>query len=245
MERTRFVEALTKLKETAAEQGQMITSEQLEEQFEALALTQEQRTLVFQYLKDAKIGVDEPVCPEDYMVGEDKAYLQIYLEELKQLPPCSQGKKEALLISAMAGEKGVIPELTMAFLPLVVDIAKLYVGQGVLLEDLIGEGNVALAVVMEMLPSQESPKEAEEMIAQMVMKAMEELVREYSSDHMNVGEIADKANFVLEKANALSSELCRKVTLEEVSQETGMSIEELDELLRVIDYKIEVIDINK
>ena len=240
-----FTRLLTELKETAAVQGNVVTKTQVEEQFEAYHLNNEQMELVYTYLRGAKIGVDEPVDLDTYIEGEDRKYLDMYLEELEQLPKVSQGKKEALLLSAMAGDLSVRNELTEAFLPQVVDIAKLYTGQGVLLEDLIGEGNVALAVLMDMLGSQESAKEAEEMIAQMIMEAMENLVYENRSESDSAGEWAEKANLVMEKANALADELLRKVTMEEVANETGMSVEEIAEILQVTGWKIEVIDENK
>lgn len=240
-----FTRLLTELKETAAVQGNVVTKTQVEEQFEAYYLNDEQMELVYTYLRGAKIGVDEPVDLDTYIEGEDRKYLDMYLEELEQLPKVSQGKKEALLLSAMAGDMSVRNELTEAFLPQVVDIAKLYAGQGVLLEDLIGEGNVALAVLMDMLGSQESAKEAEEMIAQMIMEAMESLVYENQTESEGVGEWAEKANLVMEKANALADDLLRKVTMEEVSKETGMSVEEIAEVLQVTGWKIEVIDENK
>lgn len=240
-----FTALLTELKENAAVQGNMLTTEQVEEAFEAYNLNGEQMALVYEYLKGAKIGVDEPVDYDAMIEGEDRKYLDMYLEELSKLPPVSDGKKQALLISAMSGDLSVRNELTEAFLPLVVDLAKLYTGQGVLLEDLIGEGNVALAVLMDMLGSQDSPKEAEEMIAQMIMEAMENLVYENRSENESAGEWAEKANLVMEKANALADELLRKVSMEEVSKETGMSVEEIAEVLQVTGWKIEVIDEQK
>ena len=91
--------------------------------------------------------------------------------------------------------------------------------------------------------SQESAAEAEEMIAQMIMSAMEELVYENREEQGELEEILEKANLLLEKANALSEELVRKVTLQEVSEQTGFSVEEIQEILRITGWKIEVIDI--
>ncbi len=240
-----FTKLLMELKETAAVQGNVLTTEQVEEPFEAYNLNEEQMSLVYEYLKGAKIGVDEPVDLDAMIEGEDRRYLDMYLEELAKLPPVSDGKKEALLLSAMSGDMSVCNELIEAFLPQVVDIAKIYTGQGVLLEDLIGEGNVALTVLMDMLGSQDSAKSAEEMIVQMVMQAMESLIYENQNENESAGEWAEKANLVMEKANALADELLRKVSMEEVSKETGMSVEEIAEVLQVTGYKIEVIDENK
>jgi len=240
-----FTKLLMELKETAAVQGNVLTTEQVEEPFEAYNLNEEQMSLVYEYLKGAKIGVDEPVDLDAMIEGEDRRYLDMYLEELAKLPPVSDGKKEALLLSAMSGDMSVCNELIEAFLPQVVDIAKIYTGQGVLLEDLIGEGNVALTVLMDMLGSQDSAKSAEEMIVQMVMQAMESLIYENQNENESAGEWAEKANLVMEKANALADELLRKVSMEEVSKETGMSVEEIAEVLQATGYKIEVIDENK
>ena len=51
----------------------------------------------------------------------------------------------------MAGESDAQQRLIHLYLPKVVDIARLYAGQGVFLEDLIGEGNVALHSAVEYL----------------------------------------------------------------------------------------------
>lgn len=240
-----FTKLLLELKETAAVQENVLTTEQVEEQFAAYQLNDEQMALVYEYLKGAKIGVDTPIDYDSMIEGEDRKYLDMYLEELEKLPPVSDGKKEALLLSAMAGDMSVRNELTEAFLPQVVDIAKIYAGQGVLLEDLIGEGNVALAVLMDMLGSQDSAQSAQEMIVQMVMQAMESLIYESRSESECAGEWAEKANLVMEKANALADDLLRKVSMEEVSKETGMSVEEIAEVLQATGWKIEVIDENK
>lgn len=240
-----FTRLLIELKETAAAQGNILATEQVEEQFEEYNLNDEQMSLVYEYLRGAKIGVDEPVDYDAMIEGEDRKYLDMYLDELSKLPPVSEGKKEGLLLSVMSGDMSARNELTEAFLPQVVDIAKIYAGQGVLLEDLIGEGNVALAVIMDMLGAQDSAQAAEEMIVQVVMQAMESLVYENQAENEGAGEWAEKANLVLEKANELADELLRKVTVEEVSKETGLGVEEIEEILQVTGWKIEVIEQKK
>ena len=64
------------------------------------------------------------------------------------------------------------------YLPQVIEISKLYTGQGVYIEDLVGEGNLALAQGVTMLGCLEHAKEAEGMLMKMVMDAMEELIQE-------------------------------------------------------------------
>lgn len=69
------------------------------------------------------------------------------------------------MLSAMAGDAQAQERLLTLMLPQVVDVAKLYAGQGVFLEDLIGEGNVALAMGVRMLGAMEHAAEAEAMLA--------------------------------------------------------------------------------
>ena len=78
----------------------------------------------------------------------------------------------------MAGETDAQKRLVEIYLPQVIEISKLYTGQGVYIEDLVGEGNLALAQGVTMLGCLEHAREAEGMLMKMVMDAMEELIQE-------------------------------------------------------------------
>ena len=82
----------------------------------------------------------------------------------------------------MAGDADAKHRMIEIFLPQVAEIAKLYAGQGVFLEDLIGEGNVALTMAAEMLDCAQNAKEAEGTIASMIMEAMENYISENASE---------------------------------------------------------------
>lgn len=240
-----FINKLSELKDMAATQGNVISEGQLDDICKEMDLNDEQRGLVEGYLKSQKIGVGEAVDLDEYMTADDKHYIDVYLEELSELPKISQGEKEAYLIQAISGDSFAKNKLIECFLPQVVDIAKIYVGQGVPLEDLIGEGNVALTVLMDMLGSQESPQEAEEMIIQMVMEAMESLISDDYEAKQGFEEWAEKANMVMEKAKELADELMRKVTIIELSKETGMDIQFIKDVCEVTAGAIEVIEMEQ
>lgn len=89
-------------------------------------------------------------------------------------------------MSAMAGDSLAQEKLCTAYLPQVVDVAKLYAGQGVYLEDLIGEGNVAVAMGVKMLGALEKPSEAEGMLGKMMMDAMEDYISEYAEESKRI-----------------------------------------------------------
>ena len=70
--------------------------------------------------------------------------LRLYLREIARIPLLSATREVALAERAEAGDREARNQLIEANLRLVVSIAKKYVGQGLSLEDLIGEGNIGL-----------------------------------------------------------------------------------------------------
>lgn len=236
-----FLQTLEKVRKTAGEQGNCISKEQVQEAFAALELDEEKLKPVFDYLKRYKIGIDEPVNLDDYLSDEEAGYLEGYLKQLEELPEASEGEQEAVTLSAMAGDTDAQNRLIQIFLPRVVEIAKLYTGQGVLLEDLIGEGNVAVAMGVTMLGALEHAVEAQGMLCKIIMDAMEELIAENADELEKDRKIADKVNKVADKANELADDLHRKVTVEELMDETGMSRKSILDAMRISADKIESI----
>ena len=236
---TLFTNTLEQVKKTAGEQGNCISREQVEEAFAPLALSGEQMNMVYDYLHRSKIGIGEPVDLDEYLADEEKDYLDTYLEELRALPELSQGEREAVTLSAMAGDVDAQLKLTEAYLPDVIQIAKLYAGQGVYLEDLIGEGNVALSVGVTMLGALEHASEAQGMLGKMIMDAMEEYIAQNAEETKKDKRIADKVNKVADAARELSGELHRKVTVEEVMEESGLSRKAIEDAIRMSGGRIE------
>ncbi len=70
--------------------------------------------------------------------------LRLYLREISRIPLLNASNESRLAERAENGEKAARDHLIEANLRLVVSIAKKYVGQGLSLEDLIGEGNIGL-----------------------------------------------------------------------------------------------------
>lgn len=228
-----FAKTLEKVKKTAKEQGNVIAKHQVQEAFADMQLDEEQFQMIYDYLTASKIGVDEEVDTDSYLTEEDTNYLELYLEELSILQELSDGEKQAVTLSALAGDKDARHKLIEVYLPKVVEVAKLYAGQGVFLEDLIGEGNVALAMGVEMLGCLESAEEVEGMLGKMMMDAMELYIQDTMAADESNREIEDKVNQVAEKAEELAKLLQRKVTMEELTSETELDMEEIEEALRM------------
>lgn len=237
-----FAKTLEKVRKQAKDQGNCISEEQVKEAFGQLELDNAQLQMVFDYLVKHKVGIGEPVNLDDYLTDEERNYLQDYLDEIAGLPTYTEGEILAFTISAMAGEISAAQRLTENYLKDVVDIAKLYAGQGVFLEDLIGEGNVALSIGTGMLGSLEKPEEAQGMLARMIMDAMEDYIAENAANEKMDKKVADKVNQVADKARELAEEMHRKVTPEELVQEMGLSRKAVLDAIRMSGNKIEDIE---
>lgn len=234
-----FAKKLEEVRKLAKEQGNILSKEQVEEAFAEIDILKEQLEPVFAYLKTKNIGIGEPVDLEENLSREDKDYLAEYVESLKELPVLSDGEKRAYAMAAIAGDGVGKLNMINLFLPQVVDIAKLYSGQGVLLEDLIGEGNVALATGVEMLGCLEDPDEVDGMLGKMIMDAMEDYISENTEAKKADMQVVDRVNNISDHAKELAESLQRKITVEELAAETGISEDEIREAIKFSGNKIE------
>ena len=237
-----FAKRLEEIRSLAKRQQNMVTKEQLEEAFGSLGIKEEQLEPIYDYLKSKNIGIGEPLDMEEVLSQEEKSYLEEYIETLDGLPGLTEGQKRACIMAAMAGEVQDKEKLLHAFLPQVVDIARLYTGQGLLLEDLIGEGNVALALGVEMLGCLENPDEADGMLGKMIMDAMEEAIEENTRAKQADREVMERVNQVSQRAQELAESLRRKVTIQELAQGTLLEEEAIREAIRLSGNKIEHIE---
>ena len=234
-----FAKTLEEIRKTAKEQNNVISKVQVEEAFEKLGMDKDSLAPIYDYLKQKKIGIDEAVDMDEYLTKADVDYLSMYLEELNLLPVASQGEREAFFLSAMAGERAAKVRTIEILLPDVIDIAKLYSGQGVCIEDLIGEGNVALSMGVDLLGCLEKPSEVPGMLGKMMMDAMEELIDENEAEKKVDQKVVHKVNRVEKEAKELAESLQRKITVEELAQESGLSATEIRDAIRISGEKIE------
>ncbi len=234
-----FAEKLKEIREIAKKQGGMVTQEQVKEAFASFALQEEQMEMVREYLKKHHVGIGVPIEEEEYLTDGERNFLKAYLEEIEALDTVSEGEREAITLSAMAGDGEAQDRLLTLYLPKVVDVAKLYTGQGVFLEDLIGEGNVAAAMGVKLLGALEHPSEAEGMLGSMMMEAMEEYIALNAEEGKKDQKIADKVNKVADAARKLAEEYGRKVTAEELAGESSLSLKTIRDAIRMSGGKIE------
>ena len=239
-----FAKTLQDVVNLAKDNGNCITREEVEEAFASQNLKEEQLELVLDYLVKHKIGIGEPVDLDEYLSTEDKNYLDEYLAEIEALKKFTSGEKEAITMSAMAGDADAQKQLVEIYIPQVVDVAKLYAGQGVFLEDLIGEGNLAVTIGVTQIGCLEHPSEADGMLGKMMMDAMEDFITENTNAEEMDKRMAERVNEISDKAKEMAESLSRKVTPKELAQETGIQLEDILEAVRISGDNIEYIENN-
>lgn len=238
-----FRKELAELVRLGKSQGNQLSEEQVKEAFPDSGIDEGKISFIYEYLMQNKIAVEEEFDPEEAMSAEDKDFLAMFLEELEALPKVTEEEKRAVILSAMEDDEASKGRLLEIFLPKVAEIAKLYAGQGVLMEDLIGEGNVALTAAVSMASCVEKPEEAEGFFAGMIMDAMEVLVSAETDEKEIDEKILGQVNRVAEAAEELYQELHRKVTPEELAKETDLTVGEIQEAFRLSGDQIDTIDI--
>lgn len=242
-----FVKALQQIIELGKEQGGQIDQIQISEIFAKhdFEIDDSSRELIFEYLKKNGIGIGESLNPREYLSGDEADYLEQYIDEVSGLNNLSDNEKEAVTISAMAGDKDAKNKLVEIYLPYVAEVAKLYAGQGVFLEDLIGEGNVALAMGVNMLDCLEKPSEVQGMLGSMMMNAMEEYIKANANEAQHDKKLTDKVNKIADLAKDVAKDLGRSVTPRELSEEKGVSVKAILEAVRLCGNKIEELDVSE
>ncbi len=242
-EQQEFAKRINDLTELALDQENVIFEDQLYDIFPEVKEDEAKLAVIKDYLTEKKIGINEKISFEEYMSDDEKNYLNFYLDDLKELKELTKGEREAFMLSAMAGSEDAQLVIMNDTLKNVVEIAKLYVGQGVLIEDLIGEGNIELVTAVTMLGACENAKEAEGMLASRIMNAMQDLIAADMDETSAEEKLLKKVNKVAEAAHELATDLGRKVTVVELSAESGISLNEIEKALKLTANNIEDIEV--
>lgn len=235
-DREKQVLFLKRLKETAgkaAENGNKITEEELKEAFADLELDEKQMTQVRDFLKSKGVGIGEPLPLEEVISEEEMNHLKEYEEMIDSIEIPSDNVMDAIKLSAMAGERDAQQRLTEYSLRKVVDIARLYAGQEVFMEDLIGAGNEALLIAVTQLAPLEKPDEVDGYLGRRIMDAMEDLITMNLDEKAAEKAVEERVNLVADRARELAQELGRKVSVQEVAAEYEMDPEDVREAVRL------------
>ncbi len=156
--------------------------------------------------------------------------LRLYLREIARIPLLSAASEVRLAELAEQGDRDARNHLIEANLRLVVSIAKKYVGQGLSLEDLIGEGNIGLIRAVTKFDFRKGFRfstYATWWIKQAITRAILEGTRVVRLPVY----IMEEVMRVKRTIRHLYQELGREPTPESIAERLGMSGERVSELL--------------
>lgn len=140
-------------------------------------------------------------------LGEaDSVYLKMYLEELEGLPKVSEAERLEMAVLLLEGRDEVLPALLNASLYQVVELARIYSGRGVFLEDLIQEGNIGLMQVLEELKGKKKQEEPLLYIKESVQYAMEQYIDSQMIKEDEEEQVVAKLALLHEAAKVLAKE---------------------------------------
>jgi RNA polymerase primary sigma factor len=172
----------------------------------------------------------EPAQETDLNSLAQSDSLRLYLREISRISLLSAAKEAYLAERAEQGDKDARNQLIEANLRLVVSIAKKYVGQGLSLEDLIGEGNIGLIRAVTKFDYRKGFRfstYATWWIKQAITRAILEGTRVVRLPVY----IMEEVMRVKRMTRQLYQELGREPTPENISERLGMTPERVSELL--------------
>lgn len=241
-EQSEFIKRIGELTELAADQENVIFEDQLYDIFPETKEDSAKKQVLVDYLKEKKIGINEKIDTEEFMTEDEKNYLEFYIEDLKGAGELTSGEREAFRKSAIAGDPAAANIVLQDYLMNVVELAKLYAGQGVLVEDLIGEANIALVMGLNGLGSLEFHEEIDGYFGKIVMDSMQDAIARHMDELSEDEKLVKKVNKVSKAAKNLSELLGRKVTVEELCQESKMSRNYVISAMKLCGNRIEEIE---
>ncbi len=160
-------------------------------------------------------------------------FYQMYLEEIGDITPCTKEEQIRLLKEAAQGMEEAKKRLIEGNLRITLEYAKEYDGKGVLMTDLVQEANMALIMAVEEYTRVENGPEFDSFASQMIRKALELAVEEQQFADRTGEELAARVNVLQQVSQALSRELGREATVEELAEKMKMTVEEIKGIMKM------------
>jgi len=187
------------------------------------------------------MDIEREVSSEAEEAGKDQPFdpLRMYLNEIKKTRLLTPGEEQELARLIAQGDEGARRRMIEANLRLVVKVAKRYVGQGLLLIDLIEEGNLGLIKAVEKFkPERECRLStyATLWIRQSIERALVSQTRTIRLP-AHVGSYMRK---MVRITRSLSQRLGREPRVEEVATNMGANVDDVKRLMMAANKVISI-----
>ena len=240
-----FNTALTSLIELAAANANTLTTKQIENAFEGI-IDKDMMEHVYEYLIENKVvikGYIEPLKSSDTTTSSgtdteykesatEQAYINMYMNELNDIPDVSLPEELELIRQAYSGDTKAKDKLIEINLKRVVSIANKYTGKSIPTSDLIQEGNMGLIEGVATFNDDISIASFNSHIDKCIEYAIQGVIDE-EIDAGRIGKhLADRANALDRFSTEFAKENGREATLEELAYGMGLPEEEIRNILK-------------
>ena len=253
--RAKYEEKIKTLLAMAKKKKNVLEYQEISDHFADLHLEEEQMDEILDALEKSGIDVlritdDDDIPDEELLLSDEDEVdmenldlsipdgisiedpVRMYLKEIGKVPLLSAEEEIELAKRMENGDQEAKKRLAEANLRLVVSIAKRYVGRGMLFLDLIQEGNLGLIKAVEKFDYRKGYKfstYATWWIRQAITRAIADQARTIRIPvHM-----VETINKLIRVSRQLLQELGREPTPEEISEEMGMPVDRVREILKI------------
>ena len=253
--RAKYEEKIKTLLAMAKKKKNVLEYQEISDNFADLHLEEEQMDEILDALEKSGIDVlritdDDDIPDEELLLSDEDEVdmenldlsipdgisiedpVRMYLKEIGKVPLLSAEEEIELAKRMENGDQEAKKRLAEANLRLVVSIAKRYVGRGMLFLDLIQEGNLGLIKAVEKFDYRKGYKfstYATWWIRQAITRAIADQARTIRIPvHM-----VETINKLIRVSRQLLQELGREPTPEEISEEMGMPVDRVREILKI------------
>ena len=253
--RAKYEEKIKTLLAMAKKKKNVLEYQEISDHFADLHLEEEQMDEILDALEKSGIDVlritdDDDIPDEELLLSDEDEVdmenldlsipdgisiedpVRMYLKEIGKVPLLSAEEEIELAKRMENGDQEAKKRLAEANLRLVVSIAKRYVGRGMLFLDLIQEGNLGLIKAVEKFDYRKGYKfstYATWWIRQAITRAIADQAR---TIRIPV-HLVETINKLIRVSRQLLQELGREPTPEEISEEMGMPVDRVREILKI------------
>lgn len=249
-DKEQFEQALVELLRVARTNENHLDQKDITDYFSEYELDSEKTELLLNYFESNGVIVlgHEAVEAEAEISSiqteeevENEEILAMYEEDLREISPLSAKEQESLLRAVREGNETAKNQLIEAHLYSVVEMAKAYQNQGVLLADLIQEGNIGLIRAIASY-KESNTGDFESYMRKEIEDAMRSAIGEQKETAKTAEKLAKHANRLSEVAKLLAEKLEREATLEELAEGMHMTVEEIKEIMKL---SLDAISVNQ